>query len=122
MTRKWFTHADFWVLLSVLAVILSLFLLLKPREEGDIVSVYVGNVLTAEFSFSDAPESYTVTTERGSLTLAFDEGGVSVLHADCPDHVCVRTGKIGRLGESIVCAPLGVCVTVEGGTLDGVTG
>lgn len=122
MKRKWITRADVCVLLALLFVVAMLYFLLFSREKGDTVSVYVGNTLHGEFSLADAPDTYTVTTEKGSLTLAFALDGICVLHSDCPDGICVRTGKITRKGESIVCAPLGVCVTLGEATLDGVTG
>lgn len=122
MKRRWITRTDALVLVCLLAVILVLFLVLRPKTAGDSVSVYVGNTLHAEFSLSNAPDSYTVTTEKGSLVLCFEDGAVFAESADCPDGVCVRTGSISKRGESIVCVPLGICVTVEGGMLDGVTG
>lgn len=122
MNRKWITRADLYLLAGVLICVLTVYLITKPRMAGECVSVYVGNEQIAEFSLSDAPPTYEISTEKGSVTLLFDGEGVSVIRSDCPDAVCVRTGRVTRAGESIVCAPLGVCVTVEGGTLDGVTG
>ena len=121
MKRKWITPLDLCATACILAVILTLFLL-QPKDVGDTVSVYVGDAIYAEFSLSDAPDTYTVPTEKGSLTLAFSEDGVSAVSSDCHDRICVRTGKISRVGESIVCAPLGVCVQIGESTIDGVTG
>ena len=42
-------------------------------------------------------------------------GRVRVLEADCPDKLCVRQGWISRDGESIVCLPHKLVVTVRGG-------
>ena len=122
MKRRWITRADLCVLAAALICALTLFLLTKPRAAGTCVSVYVENELVATLSLADAPKTCEIPTEKGSVTLVFDEGGVSVLHSDCPDKLCARTGSISLAGESIVCAPLGVCVTVAGGALDGVTG
>ena len=123
MKRSWIKPLD---LLLIGAILLSgclLVLLMHRRPAGDTVRIYVENTLYDELSLSDAlPVDYCVFTERGSLYLAFSEDGVSVTASDCPDDVCVRTGKIARTGESIVCAPLGVCITVGDGGLDGVTG
>lgn len=41
-------------------------------------------------------------------------GKVSVSEADCRTQVCVRSRAISRVGESIVCAPHGLIVTVVG--------
>ncbi len=34
-----------------------------------------------------------------------EDGTVSMTEADCPDHLCVKQGKIKEFGESIVCLP-----------------
>lgn len=122
MKRRWITRADLWVIGLLLLLSASLFFLLRGTEQGERVSVYVGNELYAELSLTAGEQTLPVQTENGTLLLSIDDGGVCVLHADCPDAVCVRTGKISRKGESIVCVPLGVCITVGDGTLDGVTG
>lgn len=43
------------------------------------------------------------------------DGGVRMCSADCPDQTCVRTGRITRSGQSIVCLPRRIVVTVTGG-------
>ena len=50
-----------------------------------------------------------VETERHALT-----------EANCPDLLCVRQGKIRYTGQSIICLPNRLTVTVEGGESDGV--
>lgn len=46
------------------------------------------------------------------------EGGVRVSWADCPTQDCVRTGRITRGGQSIVCLPARIIVRLEGGAAD----
>ena len=125
MKRKWFSVLDLAVLLTVLALSLGGFLWLRTRERAESVSVFCGDecVFTLAFEDVEEPVSHTLQTERGTLTLSVERDGVCVTDAACPDGVCVRTGKIARAGESIVCAPLGVVVVLSGdGTVDGVTG
>lgn len=50
----------------------------------------------------------------GTNLLVIKDGYVSITEASCPDHVCVRTGKIHKSGELIVCLPNLVVVTIEG--------
>ena len=42
-------------------------------------------------------------------------GTVSVTEASCKNQVCVKHGVISRPGESIVCLPNRLVVTIEGG-------
>ena len=53
-----------------------------------------------------------------TLTVAFGNGGVKVLEADCPTQDCVHTGTITRNGQSIVCLPGRIIVRLEGGSAD----
>lgn len=46
-------------------------------------------------------------------------GSVSVTEASCKNQVCVRHGSISRTGESIVCLPNRLVVSIEGGSGEG---
>lgn len=50
---------------------------------------------------------------RGSLTVEVSGGRARVVHADCPDQVCVRRGW-SSAGSPVVCAPNRV--VIESGT------
>lgn len=47
---------------------------------------------------------------------------VSQETAVCPDRICVKTGKISRPGESIVCLPNRVIIYIEGSSRDEIDG
>ena len=61
---------------------------------------------------------------RYHITLLLEPGAVSFAHSDCPDQVCVRTGKLTRTGQAAVCLPAKVSVRVIGqkSEVDGTTG
>lgn len=48
-------------------------------------------------------------------TIQISGGAVRMIDADCPDKICVKTGAVSRSGQSIVCAPHKIVVTVTGG-------
>lgn len=64
---------------------------------------------------------WRVAGRSGTVVVRVDGGRAWVESSDCPDQVCVRSGKTAD--GSIVCAPNGVLVRVEGGgrDLDAVT-
>ena len=51
----------------------------------------------------------------GGNTIEISGGSVRMTDADCPDRICVKTGSISRSGQSIVCAPHKIVVTIVGG-------
>lgn len=125
MKRRWIRPLDVLILCALLLFTLAFFLATRGKEAGTRAQIYVNNVLQEEIPLANG-QTYTVTTEKGSVRLAFSADGAWVDGSDCPDDICLRTGKITRIGQSIVCLPLGVCVTLcgaaEGGVPDGVTG
>lgn len=121
--KAWFRPLDIVVLLVIL--LLSLLFLLGRGGRGRSVCVTVNGELRERIDLSALTEetTYHIETPSGTLVLKADGEGVCVLSSDCPDGVCVRTGRIEREGESILCAPLGVAVFFEeGGDMDAVTG
>ena len=82
------------------------------RGEGDTVTVTVGGKLYGEYPLS---ESRTVEIKNGEAvnTLIIEGGRARVEHASCPDGVCVAHKPISRDGESIICLPNEVVVTVR---------
>lgn len=54
------------------------------------------------------------TIELEHLTVHISGGEVWVTDADCPDKTCVHTGRIARAGQSIVCLPNGIVITIGG--------
>jgi len=64
----------------------------------------------------------TVYTVRGEYTnvLEVKDGEVFVADTDCPNKTCQKEGAISRAGQTIVCAPNKMTVTVTGGEEGGV--
>lgn len=50
----------------------------------------------------------------GTNILTVENGQAYMSHADCPDKVCIGMGHISRAGDSIICLPNRVVITVEG--------
>lgn len=48
------------------------------------------------------------------IDITADKNGVYVSDVVCPDKICVKTGVIDKVGQSIVCLPNKVQVYIEG--------
>ncbi|MCQ2385751.1 MAG: NusG domain II-containing protein [Clostridia bacterium] len=112
---------DLVLMVAVLSVAGAL--LLFPGKPGKSVTVSIDGKEVETLFCEDRAFDKTYETKAGSLTLTVTSSGVYVKEADCRDKICQKTGCISQSGESIVCAPLGICVTVDGEkTQDAVTG
>lgn len=52
------------------------------------------------------------------LLLILEDGTVRIQESSCPGGDCVASGRISRPGQSIVCLPAHVIVSIEGGAPD----
>lgn len=109
--------ADFIVLGAItLLTVVSVFLMFR-KSDGSAVLV---TTPTERHEFSlDTDTTREIKSGDFTLTLVIEDGKAFVSSADCPDKVCVGTGKISRPGQTIVCLPGRVTVTVVGKEADG---
>ena len=89
-------------------------MLIPSLEPDDRLPAYVRRLLDKGFQ-------HVVIVDDGSSAAyqpIFAEldamDGVSVTHADCPDHLCVKQGKITSSAIPIACVPHHLTVQIEG--------
>ena len=97
------------IILALGAVILIL--THSHREQGAYVVVMVQNNEEARFSLT---KDGIYTINGGTNTIEIKDGRVRMLEAFCPNHLCIRQGWIRFEGQSIVCLPNKVTITVRG--------
>jgi hypothetical protein len=53
--------------------------------------------------------------------IAIEKGRIRITDADCPDKLCVKSGWISQAGQTIVCLPHRLIISIQGGskTTDG---
>lgn len=112
------TRYDVILIASLLLVsLLSIGALLLFRREGKSVRVEENGKVIAIYSLSRDGE---YPLNGGTNILVISGGAAYFKEADCPDKTCVRTGKLTHVGESAVCLPNRLSVTVIGEDTDGV--
>lgn len=114
--KKALSKTDILIYVSVAAA--AVFLLVYfafftggGRAADSVVIRSEGGVRTLPLSEN---ETLDISSCGINLTVEIKDGGVRVLRASCPDKCCVETGRISRAGQSIVCLPAHVTVTLEG--------
>ena len=114
MKHPFFKKADI-ILAVVLLIIGALGLLaFRPAEEaGAYAVITVDGEEVGRVKLSDDQDTVIETT-YGSNTVSVQGGSVSVTQSDCRGGDCVRTGKISRGGQMIVCLPHHLTVLIEG--------
>ena len=113
-------HGDIWLILGVLAIAAGLFAMLWfTPGESRMVEVRVDGTVYTTLPL-DTPATLKIPGINGvTNTLVIADGRASMTHAACPDGLCVRTGKISKVGETIICLPHKLSVTVTGEAEEG---
>ncbi len=92
-----------------------------PAKHGELVAVVRvdGEEVSRLAVNTESLSQITVTIPRGKATIEYGQGKVRVLplgHIVCPNEICWRTGWISIPGQSIVCVPNHMVITLEGAT------
>ena len=114
--RKTGRPGDWWLVggVALAALLLSVGLwLFAGRGQQVEITVDGKTVMTLPL---DVDTTVTVPGVDGENTLVIADGTARMQEADCPDGLCVSHRAISRAGESIICLPHRVVVTVVGGT------
>lgn len=93
-------------------------------QTGSTVQITVNGKLTKTFPLNQNT-SYIIRTKSGKNVLKIKDGFASITDADCPDKLCVHQEKISKQGQTLVCLPHKVVVSVSSAdskkdTLDGI--
>ena len=82
------------------------------RQSGDMVQVTVDGTLYGTYSLSEDRVEDIYSGADSHNRLIIRDGKAIMETATCPDGICVAHNPIFRVGESIVCLPNRVVVTV----------
>ncbi len=115
-TKKY--RADVIVIATILALSLLLVLVMTlTKKQGAVALVEIDGVVAGEYSL-DVEGTFPL---NGGTNVLVIEGGTAYLsYSNCPDHTCEKTGKIRYVGQTIICLPNRLSITIKGEASDGV--
>ncbi len=115
MKLPFFKKADILLLAALLMIGAGSLLLLKNGEPGSVAVVTVDGVETSRIPLTQDSWEQIVETEYGTNTLLIENGCISVISSDCRGGDCMRFSPISKAGQTIVCLPHHLSVTITGG-------
>ena len=109
---------DIIVIAAILLASIALLLIMTlTREEGAAVVVEIDGQTVATYSLYQNGE---YSLNGGTNVLVIENGQAYVNYSNCPDHTCEKTGKIQYVGQTIVCLPNLLTITIKGEASGGV--
>ena len=97
-----------------LIVIVILFLIIgglfffKSRKQGQLIEITKDNQIYGYYSLN---EDQIIKIDQKN-TIQIKNQKVKMIQATCPDHLCIKQGKINKKGATIVCLPHHLVVEV----------
>lgn len=105
---------DFILIGIILIIAVSIFAVLRfGAEDGSYVNVEINGKVAQSYPLKEDRELVIETAENGKNTLVIKDGFASVTEANCPDKTCVHHKEISENGESIICLPHKLVITVS---------
>ncbi len=106
--------ADFIVIAAAALVIGVLLFALygTGSHNGAYARVEVDGEVTQVLPLNKDAELLIETENGGKNTLVISGGKASVIDANCPDKICARHSPVFRNGETIICLPHKVVITI----------
>ena len=100
--------------IAIIAVGAICFIFLN-KKEGAKVIISVGGKVYKELNLDEDQELAIDTNDSEyENILQIKDGYATMIEANCPDQICVHQKSISKEGESIVCLPHQVIVTIKG--------
>ena len=121
LSRKYgMKKGDFIIIALVLALAAAIFVPYALAPSSALTCEIVQNGVVVKQVRMGAGYRETITLEARGITniIEIEEDGVSFTKSNCPDQVCVRTGRLTRAGQTAVCLPTRVVVRLIGAGSD----
>lgn len=100
-----------WILILFVAAVAGIFLvalLLRPEQAVRRVEISVDGELYGRYDLNEDQEISINKTNKVQIS----EGTAKMTWAECPDQICVHHKEISRTGESIICLPNKIVVSI----------
>lgn len=101
-----------FILITALGIWLFSYFKKNDTSESEVVVILDGNQI-GRYSLS---ENNTITireADKNYNLILINESTVKVTDANCPDKLCVRQKSISKNGESIICLPHKLVITID---------
>lgn len=105
------------LVIAALAIALAARPLWQAQQDGTlhvVISIDGEEVERAALDAYCAAGTHTYESCGYTLTVQAADGRIRVAESSCPNGDCVRSGAISRAGQSIVCLPGRVAITLAG--------
>jgi len=100
------------VLLALVALLLNGFFF---KEKGTYAEIYYDSILVYKKKLTTTQEiSFSISEKPEVIFHLYDDGSIAFIESDCPDKICIRSGRLNKVGQSAACLPNKLLLKIVG--------
>lgn len=110
---------DYVVVLLIFLISVTIFYISKTNlstsSDSNLIVNVNGEIVERQKLNSEFGEKeFVVESEFGKNVIVVEDNSVYIKDSDCKDKTCIKMGKISKVGQSLVCLPNRLIITIEG--------
>lgn len=113
---KFFKKTDIIIITAILAVSAAIWAVYGAVNSGNKAlkaEIYYYNELIAVIDMNTGEDKRFSFPQNKNVVFHLDkEGNISFENSDCPDKICIKTGKLNKAGQSAACLPNGFVMKI----------
>lgn len=107
---------DFYIIAAVLIIAAAIFIALQLNNGFNKTGAYFVKVdikgNDAVYYSLEEDIIVRIDTDEGYNLLKIDNNTATIIEADCNNQICVKSNAINKPGQSIVCMPHNMAITI----------
>ncbi len=112
---KFFKKTDLIVILILLVISATVYMTynyLAQNKEAK-AEIYLESKLMKTVVLSTGKDSsFTIPGKENVIFHLYEDGSIAFEQSDCPDQICVHSGKLHIVGQSAACLPNGLILKI----------
>jgi len=112
---RFFKKTDIIVILVIIAVSIAAWVIYSSLFSNKTAKaeIYYNSKLVETIDLTTADEKTFSIPQKPNVVFQLDkEGNIRFEESDCPDKICVKTGKLHIVGQSAACLPNGIVIKI----------
>ena len=113
MNHRLLGALDIPILLLVAAAAIGAWMV-GPGEQGARATAFVDGKAVGWWPLSGPLRRDTIAGNLGPVVIEHGLGGVVIVQAPCPNHICLKQGKASHQHDQLICVPSHLVVAIGG--------
>lgn len=111
---KFFKKSDLWLILMIIGVSGGTWLAyqMTTGRQAAKAEIYYYSELAQTVDLGGEEKTFSIPQNPHVIFRLYSDGTIRFEESDCPDKICIHTGKIGQVGENAACIPNGIILKI----------